>query len=378
MKYFFIAGEPSGDLHGANLISQLKQFDKDGDFCCWGGDLMREQGGRLVKHYRETAFMGITEVLRNLGAITRFFKECKKNILAYRPDALILIDYPGFNLRMARFAKKKGIKVFYYISPKLWAWKPSRVRYIQRYVDRMFVVLPFETDFYKKYNVAVEYMGNPVLDAVDQFLQTPRETAGEFRDRHGLDERPIVALLPGSRKQEVDLILPEMMDVVINYPDCQFVVAGSTSLAESYYSPFLKGYNATLIYGRTYDILSHAAAAVVTSGTATLETALLNVPQVVCYKTTPLTYWIGRLFVHIRFFSLVNLIMDQEVVKELLHFNLQDTIRSELGLILYDNSYRENMLKNYSLLRRKLGEPGTSKRVAERMFDLLLQRQINI
>jgi lipid-A-disaccharide synthase len=370
MKYYLIAGEASGDLHGGNLMKSLKNIDPAADFRYWGGDCMQEQGGVLVKHYRDTAFMGILEVIRHLGSIGNNFKLCKRDLLDFKPDVLILIDYAGFNLRMAKFAKGHGIKVFYYISPKIWAWKESRIKKIKLYVDKMFVILPFEVDFYKKHRYPVDYVGNPLLDAIEDKKKHICSNE-EFRQQNSLGNEPIVALLAGSRKQEINLCLPEMLEAVKDYKDIQFVIAGAPSISKEYYNKFIESYNVKMVYNQTYELLAHSKAAIVTSGTATLETALFNVPEVVIYKTSNLTYNIGIHIVDVKFFSLVNLIMDREIVKELLQKNLVRDIRAEMDKILFDDAYREKMLGDYAKLKEKMGSYGASQRTAELLVKYL-------
>jgi lipid-A-disaccharide synthase len=345
----------------------LKQVDNNPQFRYFGGDFMKEQGGELVMHYKHGAFMGIWEVVKNLGTISRNLKLCKSDIQKWQPDVVILIDYAGFNLKIAEFVKTLNITVFYYISPKVWVWKESRVKKIKKLVDRMFVIFPFEVDFYKKHNYKVFFAGNPLIDAIEEKLPTlPDEKT--FKQLNNLPEKPIIALVPGSRKQEIDLCLPEMLNAVEKFPQYQIVIAGAPSMDADYYKPILKGKNIPVLFGQTYAILRNAKAAIVTSGTATLETAILNVPQVVCYKTSPITYNIGILIVKVRFFSLVNIIMGKEVVKELLQTNLSNRISEELNLLLNNAEYREDMLKNYNELRTLCGGSGASRRVAQMML----------
>jgi lipid-A-disaccharide synthase len=370
MKFYIIAGEASGDLHASNLIRSILKIYPGADFRCYGGDLMTEAGAVVAKHYREMAFMGIWEVIKNYGVIRQHLEDCRNDLLGYGPDALILVDYAGFNLRMAEFAKKQHIKVFYYISPKIWAWGKWRVKRVRHFVDHMFVNLPFEVDFYKDHGYHAEYYGNPVVDSVADYKPGSVDFQSFVR-RHSLDDKPIIALLAGSRKQEIHLCLPEMLAVTELYPDHQFVIAGAPSLPPEFYGPYLSGKKVRILHGQTYEILKHATAAVVTSGTATLETALHRVPQVVIYKTSTFTYYVGRPFVDIRFFSLVNLIMDREVVKELLQYNLARDIRTELDKLLFDEVYRKKMLDEYDRLIEKTGKPGVSDRVAQRISALL-------
>lgn len=367
MKYYIIAGEASGDLHGSNLMKQLKLQDPNAEFRFWGGDLMQEQGGTLVKHYRDLAFMGFAEVIMNLRTILGNISFCKKDIENYRPDAVILIDYPGFNLRVAEFVKSLGIKVYYYISPQIWAWKTGRVHTIKKFVDRMFVILPFEKDFYSKYDYEVEFVGHPLLDALQNL---PEINLEKFKSDNHLDNRKIIALLPGSRKQEIRVKLPIMLSVVKDFSEYQFVVAGAPSMEESFYKTVAKGVDMKIVFGKTYDVLRSAEAALVTSGTATLETALLNTPEVVCYKGSRISYEIGKRVVkHIQYISLVNLIMDKEVVKELIQSELNyKNLKSELNLIL-NAPKRQQILSDYELLRQKLGGSGASERTAELIVE---------
>ena len=321
MKYYLIAGEASGDLHGANLIMALKAKDPAAEIRCWGGDLMQAQGATVVKHYRDLAFMGFVEVVKNLPTILQNIRFCKSDILDFAPDVIIFIDYPGFNLRIARFAKEQHIKTVYYISPQIWAWKQSRVHQIKRDIDKMLVILPFEKEFYKKFGFEVDFVGHPLLDAVDAIA----EKNTNYRSQHQLSERPIIALLPGSRKQEIATMLPIMLSIVDQFPNFQFVVAGAPGQEEAYYATFIKSHSVKLVKGSTYQLLQNADAALVTSGTATLETALFGVPEVVCYKGSQLSYQIAKRIVKVKYISLVNLIMDQLIVKEL----IQDELNSE-------------------------------------------------
>ncbi len=371
MKYYIIAGEASGDLHGSNLMKELKIKDPQAEFRFWGGDLMQEQGGELVKHYRDLAFMGFAEVIMNLKTILGNIKFCKKDIQAWKPDAVILIDYPGFNLRIAEFVKSLGIKVYYYISPQIWAWKTGRVHTIKKFVDRMFVILPFEKEFYAKYDFEVDFVGHPLLDAMRDL---PEIDIDKFKSENNLDERKIIALLPGSRKQEIKAKLPIMLSVQKDFPDYQFVIAGAPSQEENFYRE-IGGKNLKIVFGKTYDLLRSSEAALVTSGTATLETALLNTPEVVCYKGSRISYEIGKRVVkHIEYISLVNLIMDSEVVKELIQNELNPkNLKSELEKILTEPK-RSQILNNYKKLREKLGGPGASERTAELMVGDLKKK----
>ncbi len=371
MRYYLIAGEASGDLHTSNLMKGLKKFDKNAEFRFFGGDLMAEVGGVApVKHYRDMAFMGIVDVVANIRIISKNLKLCKQDLLQWKPDVLILTDYAGFNLRMAAFAKARGFKVLYYISPKVWAWKKSRISKLREYVDRLFVIFPFEVDYFRKKGLEVEYYGNPLMDAIGRFRKTSFDPS-VFRKENGLDERPIIALLSGSRSHEIMRCLPEMLPAVREYPGYQFVIAGAPSVDPSFYRNFTGGTDVKTVTGKTYELLSAASAAVVTSGTATLETAIFRVPQVVVYKTGGLQYHIGKRIVRIRFFSLVNLIAQQEIVKELLQLNLKTNIIKELDQILNNRDYREAMMAGYDRIIEKLGNPGSSERVAARMTEIL-------
>jgi len=362
MKYYIIAGEASGDLHASNLMKALIEKDQNAEIRFWGGDLMEEVGGTLVKHYRELAFMGFVEVLMNIRTIFSNIKFCKKDILAFKPDVLILIDYPGFNMRIAAFAKNKGIKVHYYISPQIWAWKENRIKQIKRDVDEMYVILPFEKDFYeKKHHFPVHFVGHPLIDAIANRSQVGIQ---KFRDTYQLTNKPIIALLPGSRKQEIKKMLSIMLKMAVKFQDYQFVIAGAPSQDYEFYKQFINKENVAFISNKTYDLLSVSYAAIVTSGTATLETALFKVPEIVCYKGSWISYQIGKRLVNIKYISLVNLIMDKEVVKELIQdeFN-EKALEIELHKILEDKK-REELFLNYFELEKKLGGIGASKKVA--------------
>jgi len=360
MKYYLVAGEASGDLHGANLMKALKATDPDAVFRFWGGDLMLGEGGTLVKHYAQMAFMGFVEVVANLRTIFRNLSLCKNDISHWKPDVLILIDFPGFNLKVAEYAKAQGFLVCYYISPKVWAWNQKRVLKIKKIVDHLFCILPFEVDFYRQWDMKVDYVGNPLLDAVSSF--TPDES---FLEKNNLTGQKIVALLPGSRKQEISRLLPDMLAVAKQFSGYQFVIAGAPSFDQSYYQQYMQDQRVPVLFHATYDILSHAEAAVVASGTATLETALFNVPQVVIYKGNSLTIAIARLLVKIKFISLVNLIVDRGIVKELIQQDCNPgTIGEELKRLLKGETYRSQMLRNYDELDAKMGEAGASARTA--------------
>lgn len=363
MKYYIIAGEASGDLHGSNLMKAIFEKDKNAEIRFWGGNLMQQVGGKLVKHYRDLAFMGFAEVISNLNTILKNIKFCKRDITAFKPDALILIDYPGFNMRIAAFAKKIGIPVHYYISPQIWAWKENRIKQIKRDVDFMYVILPFEKDFYeKKHNFPVHFVGHPLIDAIAQ--KQPTQPA-EFRKENQLSNKPIIALLPGSRKQEIKKMLAIMLKMPNLFADYQFVIAGAPSQDYSFYKPFLTDENVGFVANKTYDLLSVATAAIVTSGTATLETALFKVPQIVCYKTSRISYQIGKRLIDLKFISLVNLIMDREVVTELIQddFNVL-RLEQELHKIL-ETQKRKQVFLDYFELEKKLGGKGASQKVAD-------------
>jgi lipid-A-disaccharide synthase len=372
MKYYIIAGEASGDLHASNLMIALRKLDPSTQFRCWGGDLMQAQGGELVKHYRDLAFMGFSEVAMNIRTIIGNIKRCKEDILKNKPDALILVDYPGFNVRIAEFAHNAGLKVFYYISPQVWAWKKSRVFKIKKFVDRMFVILPFEKEFYARYNCEVDFVGHPLLDMIESL---PTNDPVSFRKSNNLTEEPIIALLPGSRKQEISKMLPLMVAVIPHFGSYQFVVACAPSVEVGFYKSLTGNANVRLISGATHALLQNSFAALVTSGTATLETALFNVPEVVCYKGSFISYQIAKRVIDpsiIKYISLVNLIMDREVVKELIQHDLNPAnLVTELKKITSEKVTREQMLDDYSRLREKLGGAGASEKTARLMLNYL-------
>ncbi len=364
LKFYIVAGEASGDLHGAHLIQEIKKTCPQATFRCWGGDKMQKEGATLVKHISELAFMGFVEVLFNLRTIFKNLRLCKQDILHYRPDALLLIDYPGFNLRIATWAKANGIKVHYYISPQIWAWKQSRVHKIKASIDHMYVILPFEKEFYKRFDYEVEYVGNPLVDVIQEHFHAAR-TKEVFFSENKLDtNKKIIALLPGSRKQEIRVKLPIMLDAMNNGSNYQLVVAGAPSLEKSFYSPFIRE-NVQIVYGQTYDLLHFAEAAIVTSGTATLETAIIGCPQVVCYKGSFFSYLIARMLIKVNYISLVNLIMNKELVKELIQQDCNATrIKEELDALLNNQSNRERLLSEYKELKILLGQGGASQKVA--------------
>ena len=376
MKYYLIVGEASGDLHASNLMKSIKEHDADAQFRFFGGDLMSAVGGERVKHYRELAYMGFVPVLLHLRTIFANMKLCKKDVLEWNPDALILVDYPGFNLSIAEYVHKNSkIPVYYYISPKIWAWKEYRIKNIKRDVDELFSILPFEIDFFeKKHGYSINYVGNPCVDAIDAFLKNNPRSREEFLEQSNLPDKPYVALLSGSRKQEIVANLPMMLEAMKAYPEYQPVIAGAPGIDKEFYAPYLES-GAKILFGQTYDILNNAHAALVTSGTATLETALFNVPQVVCYATPmPKLYsWLKRNFLKVRFVSLVNLVANREVVRELVAADMcVENIKSELaGLLPADGEKRAAMLREYSRMVDILGEPGASERAAQKIVALL-------
>ena len=373
MRYYIIAGEASGDLHASNLVAEIKKKDKKAEFRGCGGDKMKTQGVDLLKHYRTMAYMGFVEVAVNLRKVLRNIAQTKKDIMEYQPDAVILVDYPGFNFRIAKFAHEKGFKVFYYISPQVWAWKRRRVRKIKASVDKMLVILPFEEEFYRRYGVDVIYVGNPLLDELAKFGTSNRSI---FLRRNSLGEkREIIALLPGSRKQEVKRMLPVMLKMVPRFPDYQFVVAGVSSLDKDLYKGIMGNTDAFYIEDQTYELLQNSSAALVTSGTATLETALLTVPEVVCYKATGFSYRLAKAMIKVKFISLVNLVMDKEVVKELIQGDLnEENLAVELELLLHNSKRQRRLLEDYDELRYHMGNAGASEKAAEAICDALKKR----
>ncbi len=364
MRYFIIAGEKSGDLHGSNLIRELIKADHNALIRCWGGDLMKSAGAELLVHYSKTAFMGFAEVLKNIETIKENMNLCKSQILSFNPDVIILIDYPGFNLRIAEFAKKRGILIYYYISPKLWAWKESRIKKVKSFVDRMYIIFPFEISFYKKHNITAYYFGNPLLDETERYMRNFRDGCN-LKENLGLTGKPVIALLAGSRKSEVKHVLPFMMKIVKDFSGYQFVVAGVKSLPEGLYGKILKHSGIKVIYDRTYELLSISDAAIVTSGTATLETALLKIPQVVCFRGDFFSMLIAWMVIKVKYISLVNLISGNEVVKELVQYSLnRKNLAKELRRILPGGDGRNKMMEDYKHFREILGPPGASERVA--------------
>lgn len=371
MKYYLIAGEASGDLHGSNLIKELLKLDSNASIRCWGGDKMQSKGAELVKHYKDLAFMGFVEVLKNLRTIFRNIDFCKKDILNNRPDVLILIDYPGFNLRIAKWAKTQGLKVIYYISPQVWAWKENRVKLIKQCVDKMLVILPFEKDFYKKWNYPVEYVGHPLVEVIENWTDDNKQSV----INHRFQNSNIIALLPGSRKQEILKKLPIMLQVVRHFPDYEFVVAKAPGLDTEFYNTLLAPYsNVSSVQNNTYHLLSIAKAALVTSGTATLETALFGVPEVVCYKGNAFSYQIAKRLIKIKYISLVNLIMDKEVVKEFIQENLTaENLKKELTELLTNRKRQQQIEKDYFTLKNLLKQGGNaSANAAKSIYHFLV------
>ena len=387
MKYYIISGEASGDLHGSNLIKELKKRDAAADIRCWGGDKMEAAGATLVKHYKEMAFMGFLEVIKNLGTILKNIKFCKADILLYQPTVIILIDYPGFNLRIAKWAKEQGIKVIYYISPQVWAWKENRVKLIKECVDKMLVILPFEKEFYKKWNYEVEYVGHPLVEVVEEFgirnkelgignleLGLKNTDPGFPNYQLQITNSSVIALLPGSRQQEILKKLPIMLEVTKHFPDYQFVVAKAPGLDESFYASLLAPYkNVSSVVNKTYELLVQSKAALVTSGTATLETALFAVPEVICYKGSAFSYQIAKCLIKIKFIGLVNLIMDKEVVKELIQHELTvENLKRELTLLLTDETKQLQLKNDYAALKALLSKGGhASANAAESIYAYL-------
>lgn len=364
MRYYIIAGEASGDLHGSNLIKALRKKDNDADVRCWGGDRMEAAGAEVIKHYRDLAFMGFVEVIMNLRTITKNLSFCKKDILYFNPDVLVLIDYPGFNLRIMEWAKKEGIKIVYYISPQVWAWKENRVKKIKQCADKMLVILPFEKEYYKsKWDYDVTYVGHPLTEVIeDEKENIPVET---------ISDKPVVAILPGSRKQEISVKLPIMLEMVNHFPQHQFVVAQAPSVDKEFYNKIIGDKNVIVADNQTYNLLKQSKAALVTSGTATLETALFGVPEVVCYKGNAVSFWLATKLVNVKYISLVNLIMDKDVVTELIQedFN-KEMLLVELTKLLEDSNYVYSMQQDYDELWNKLGKYNTSEKVAEEVYAL--------
>ncbi len=374
MKYYLIAGEASGDLHGSNLMHEIKKYDSEASFRFFGGDLMKEAGGTLVKHCSEMAYMGILNVLKNINTLKRNMTLCQKDLLEFQPDVLILIDYPGFNLRIAKFARQNKIRVFYYISPKVWAWKEFRVKEIKANVDEMFTILPFETNFYKKHGIKVHYVGNPLVDAVEKYKKNA-VSKEDFLGQNNLDNRPVVALLAGSRRQEIENTLPVMKKAAACYPEFQFVIAGVSYVGSDVYEKAYNGFEIPVLFNQTYNILNHAHTALVASGTATLETALFEVPQMVVYRMEGgwlVQFLMKHFFLKIKWVSLPNLILNKEAVKEFIQMDMTfRNVKNELHRLFYEPEYRKKIVKDYKLLKKHLGERGSSERTAQIMVELL-------
>ena len=371
MKYFIVAGEASGDLHGSNLIKELLVEDKAAEIVCWGGDLMESAGAKLLMHYRNTAFMGFLVILKNLERVFHNISLCKKQVAEYKPDVLILIDYPAFNLRIAKFAKNSGIKVFYYISPKFWAWREKRVMKVKKWVDRMFIIFPFETEFYGKYDIPVEYRGNPLVDEIESRIAS-MPAKSEIIEELQLGNKPVIGILPGSRKDEIESILPQIIKITGDFPGYQFVIAGVRNIPEELYQEIAGNAPVKIVTDKTYEVLKVSEAALVKSGTSTLEAALINIPQVVCYKGDFFSMLIAMILIKVKFVSLVNLIAGSEIVKELLGYALnRNNLVNELSLILEGGQKRERMLSDYKILMEKLGPAGASRRIAKAMVEEL-------
>jgi lipid-A-disaccharide synthase len=369
MRYFIIAGEQSGDLHGSNLIRGLFKADHEAVISCWGGDLMADAGAKLLKHYRDMAFMGFIAVIKNLGAIRKNMDLCKKHIVEFKPDVVIFIDYPGFNLRIAEFASREGYRTFYYISPKLWAWNEKRVKKIKAFISRMFIIFPFEVDFYAKHGISVEYYGNPLVDETEKRLSS-FHSRDEIKRNLELDNRPVIALLAGSRRHEIEHVLPAMLKVVSGLSGYQFVVAGVKNITDDIYKGITGEIPVTLVKDRTYELLYICEAALVTSGTATLEAALHGAPQVVCYKADFLSMIIAWMVIRVKYISLVNLIMGSQVVKELIQYDLTGkNLLHELKAVLPGGEKREKILSDYEILKMKLGPAGASERISSQMVE---------
>lgn len=380
MKYYIIAGEASGDLHASNLMREINKIDETPEYRCWGGDLMEAQGGKIVKHYKDLAFMGFWEVATHLRIILRNISFCKADILQYHPDIIVMVDYPGFNLRIAEWAKEQGFKIVYYISPQIWAWKSGRVHKIKRTCDHVMPILPFEKAFYAKYNYNADYVGHPLLDAITENIKES-EAVRNFREINKLDERPIIAILPGSRKQEITKILPIMLEVVKDYPEYQFVVSTVKWLPKKLYDDILRGYDVKCALSQTYPLVLNAEAAIVTSGTATLETAILGTRQVVCYKTSGISYQIAKAVAKdtIKYISLVNLVLDSPAVTELIQHDLtHEKLHEEVEKLLHNEVVRARISADYEALLEKLGGRGASARAAKIVLNCAKNGTTNI
>ncbi|MBR8705395.1 lipid-A-disaccharide synthase [Bacteroides pyogenes] len=376
MKYYLIVGEASGDLHAAHLMAALKNVDREAEFRFFGGDLMAAEGGTMVKHYKEMAYMGFIPVLLHLPAIFANMKQCKEDIVAWQPDVVILVDYPGFNLNIAKFVRAKTrIPVYYYISPKIWAWKEYRIKNIKRDVDELFSILPFEEEFFReKHQYPIHYVGNPTVDEVSAYRRENPKDMNAFISENGLEEKPVIALLAGSRRQEIKDNLPDMLKAASAFPDCQVILAGAPGISPDYYARYIGKAKVKVVFGQTYRLLHHAEAALVTSGTATLEAALFRVPQAVCYHTPigKVISFLRRYILKVKFISLVNLIAGHEVVKELVADSMTvENMRNELHFLLKDSVYRERMFAGYEYMSQRLGPPGAPQNAARVMSDLL-------
>jgi len=370
MKYFILAGEASGDLHGSFLVKEIKKIDKDAVFEGWGGDLLINEGVKVLKHIRELAFMGFVEVLQNLSTIKKNFKLCKNQISEFNPDVVIYVDYPGFNLRMAKWVKNAEIKSLYFISPNVWAWKAKRVFKIRDFTDRMYTILPFEKEFYKSFGIDVEYFGHPLVDVVNNYQKSD---FNDFCKLNNLSGKPIIALMAGSRRQEIKHMLPIMAELAMEYADYEFVITGAPAIDEEFYNEFIKDRPVKLIFGKTYEILSHSVAGLITSGTATLEAALFELPQVVCYKGGKVSVAIARWVANVKYISLVNLILDKNAVTELIQKDLNiKNLKFELNNILPNGNNSELIKENYKSLFERLGQYGIYKRIAENMYKRII------
>ncbi|MCD6068522.1 MAG: lipid-A-disaccharide synthase [Bacteroidetes bacterium] len=373
MKYYVIAGEASGDLHGANLLAELKKLDANASFRCWGGDKMKAEGAEVVKHIKDLAFMGFVEVLLNIRTIARNIRFCKEDLVKHKPDVLILIDYPGFNLRIAEFAHSKGISVFFYISPTIWAWKESRVEIIKRSVDHMFVILPFEKAFYAKHNCVVDYEGHPLVDEVEK-IKTQIPAFDIFVKENGLSGKPLIACMPGSRKQEIKVMLAAMLKLRNDFPAYEFVVVAAPNLPEEYYRSVTDLGQTKLLYNKAYQVLQHAHAGLIKSGTSVLEAALFHLPQVCCYYGNGITIWIAKRLAKVKYISLPNLILDKPVVTELIQEDMNyERMKSELHALVNDPSKRNEMEAEYKRLDEVLGGSGASERIAKKMYEYLIK-----
>ena len=371
MRYFIIAGEQSGDLHGSNLVRGIRNADKNAEILCWGGDLMEAAGARLLVHYRKLAFMGFVAVVKNLGAIKKNLALCKEQITDTKPDVIIFIDYPGFNLRIAKFAKNANIRTFYYISPKFWAWNEGRVEKVKKYVDRMFIIFPFEVEFYKKHGISVEYHGNPLIDETEKRIASFHSKNEIYRSL-GIVEQPVIALLAGSRRHEIEHVLPGMLKVVNHFTGYRFILTGVKNIPDEFYKKIIGDKPVLLVKDKTYEVLHIAQAALVTSGTATLEAALLGTPQVVCYKGDFISALIAWAVIKVKYISLVNLIMESEVVRELVQYDLTEKVLlSELKSILPGGDKRDKIISDYEALKTRLGPAGASTRIAQEMVEEL-------